>query len=95
MMQILHSYRFDEAELAVLMQLMLINLLMDANNGIEKFDENVNLYRNQIFEDLQKHYHASYEDVGVRMGNLILMLSEIKKFLYLAEEQRQLLSLND
>ena len=51
---------------------------MEANNDIEKSDENVNLYRNQIFKDLQKHYHASYEDVGIRMGNLILMLSEIK-----------------
>ena len=51
---------------------------MDANNNIKKSDENVNLYRNQMFEDLQKHYHASYKDVGIRMGNLILMLSEIK-----------------
>uniref|UniRef100_A0A914DTU7 NR LBD domain-containing protein n=1 Tax=Acrobeloides nanus TaxID=290746 RepID=A0A914DTU7_9BILA len=96
MMKILHSYRFDEAELTVLMQLLLINLLAESNNGIEiqKDDEDVTLYKNQLFEDLKKHYESNYEDVGIRLGNLILMLCELRRFLHCAVEQRQLISLN-
>jgi hypothetical protein len=59
-----------------------INILVVENYNIPIADQkNVISYRNQLFEDLKKYYDSNYEDVDIRMGNLVLMLCNLKVYL--------------
>jgi hypothetical protein len=69
-----HRARLDEAEMTVICHLMALR------KASILFPDNVHIQANinALFESLREHYEENYEDVAIRMGNLILLINEVE-----------------
>ncbi|CAD5213934.1 unnamed protein product [Bursaphelenchus xylophilus] len=78
----LHMARLDDTELSVMLHIMAVKM------AIRAFPENsqLNPHLNNVFEGLRSHYEANFDDVAVRMGNLILLINEIETVTFRLEE---------
>jgi len=67
-----HDAKLDEEEIAALLFIILI----DAANKLVSDKTPLAEQLRVVFQELRTHYQNTYEDVAVRMGNMLLLLNE-------------------
>lgn len=89
----IYQYRFDEIELALLIQLLFLKIgnsnIMDYRDGLANEFPCKNLnkkymaeaYKKEIFLALQKYYERSGIDYSLRLGDLIFVFTELQVWL--------------
>jgi uncharacterized protein YaaN involved in tellurite resistance len=70
----LHSLKLDEVDLAILFQI----ISLKAASKLPKKGKNFEKMLNSLFMCLQDHFQQNYDNVGTRMGNIIMALSIIQ-----------------
>ncbi|KAI1715196.1 zinc finger, c4 type (two domains) domain-containing protein [Ditylenchus destructor] len=69
-----HEARLDEEEQAALSLILIISTARQLLNNKIMFGDQLKA----IFQDLRTHYEETYDDVAIRMGNVILLLNEFQ-----------------
>jgi amino acid permease len=71
----IHIARMNEAEWAVMFQVM---SLKSAIKLFPKHSTNLQESINDLFGHLQRYYKKNFDDLALRLGNLVLMLESIE-----------------
>ncbi|KAI6223855.1 hypothetical protein M3Y95_00820600 [Aphelenchoides besseyi] len=85
----LHQMRMDDIELVVLFQIFALN------TAIRMFPHRKELrkFLGQTFDEIQHHYLRTFDDFSIRMGSIILMLSQLNHWAEFLQEYVQILYL--
>lgn len=73
--QKLHSARLDEDEVASMFQILAFK---GAQRLFNEMDKPIKQELNQLFECLREHYESNFDEISLRLGNLILLTDEIE-----------------
>ncbi|KAI6195961.1 Nuclear receptor domain-containing protein [Aphelenchoides besseyi] len=78
----LHQMRMDDVEHSALFQIYALN------TAIRMFPHHQELRRSldQVFDQIKQHYLRNFEDVSVKMGSMILMLSQLSHWTEFLQE---------
>lgn len=68
-----HSAKLDKSEFAALTLLMILQQARELFPTNKKIEDQIN----NLFKEMSKYFKENYSDTSVRLGNLVLMLSEI------------------
>ncbi|KAI1712517.1 zinc finger, c4 type (two domains) domain-containing protein [Ditylenchus destructor] len=74
-----HEARLDEEEQAALSLILIISTARQLLNNKTMFSNQLKA----VFQDLKTHYEETYDDVAIRMGNVILLLNEFQRVRHL------------
>uniref|UniRef100_A0A915DVG1 Nuclear receptor domain-containing protein n=1 Tax=Ditylenchus dipsaci TaxID=166011 RepID=A0A915DVG1_9BILA len=77
-----HEARLDDMEQAALSLILIITSAKKLIRDNNLFAEQLNL----IFRSLKKHYDQTYNDIAIRMGNVVLLLDEFQRVRHLFHE---------
>jgi hypothetical protein len=70
----LHSLKLDEVDLAILFQIISLR----AASKLPKKGKVFETMLNRLFMSLQEHFENNYDNVGIRLGNILMALSIIE-----------------
>ncbi|KAH7697713.1 hypothetical protein AAVH_35204 [Aphelenchoides avenae] len=85
-----YDARLDEVEQAALLHLLILECASTTNIAPGEFSRR----SGEIFKQLQKHYMENYENVPIRLGEVILLMQEIQRVKHAFSEHIVLMKLN-
>ncbi|KAI6212301.1 hypothetical protein M3Y94_00004700 [Aphelenchoides besseyi] len=88
----MYAHKVDEMEMAVFSLILILKHAISLNNNnVEKYQRKLN----ELFKQLQHHYKHNYDDLPIRLGNLILFLDELRDVSKTRDEMIILMRLHD
>jgi hypothetical protein len=77
-----YDARLDDTEQAALIHL----LLLETMSSVLEKPQVIARYVNETFRKLQMHYEQNYDDIPIRLGELVLLLQEIQRIRRIFDE---------
>ncbi|KAI6204646.1 hypothetical protein M3Y94_00700200 [Aphelenchoides besseyi] len=86
----LHSLHFEDFEHSAIFHIFALQL----TSKILKNNSSVRSQLSDVFEQLRDYYTANFNDVAVRLGNVVLILSEMERLVTAFKDYAMILELN-